>query len=363
MKLTRPTLIIDPEKTQRNLRAMKEKARQHNLIFRPHFKTHQSRAVGRWFAGMGIDKITVSSAGMAEYFAADGWKDITIAFPLNINEAEKINELAARVSLNVTILNQESIDRLNRVLQHPVGVFLKIDTGARRTGISHEHIDTARQLKEGIDHSANLQLKGLLTHAGHTYHAGSREEILEIHEQTRDRLVQLREKLEKGEEKLLISVGDTPSCSLADEFEGIDEVRPGNFIFFDLQQYKLNVCSIDDISVLVACPVVAKHKERGRIIVYGGAVHLSKDTFVEGSTRIYGYGMIVHEEGWVLPEEKIIVEGLSQEHGILNVTPYMMKRISIGDFVGILPVHSCLTANLMGGYYDMQGKFYDHFNR
>lgn len=362
MKLTRPTLIIDPEKTQKNLRAMTEKARQHNLIFRPHFKTHQSQAIGRWFAGMGIDKITVSSAGMAEYFAADGWKDITIAFPMNINEASKINELAGRVSLNATILNHEAIDSLNRVLQHPVGVFLKIDTGARRTGISHEYVDTARQLKESIDRSANLHLKGLLTHAGHTYHAGSREEIHEIHEQTRDRLVHLRQELEKGDEKLFISVGDTPSCTLADEFEGIDEIRPGNFIFFDLQQHKLNVCSIDEISVILACPVVAKHKERGRIIVYGGAVHLSKDTFTEGSTRIYGYGMILHEEGWVHPEEKIIVEGLSQEHGILNVTPYMMKRISIGDFVGILPAHSCLTANLMGGYYDMQGNFYDHIN-
>ena len=127
-----------------------------------------------------------------------------------------------------------------------------------------------------------------------------------------------------------------------------------------MQQYKLSVCSLDDIAVALACPVVAKHKERGQIVVYGGAVHLSKDTFPEAGAPVYGYGSIINEKGWIMPDEKMIVSGVSQEHGILNVNPTMMKRLSIGDFVGILPAHSCLTANLMGGYLDPQGQQYDH---
>ena len=360
MQITRPTLLIDPEKSRKNLEMMAQKARRHGLIFRPHFKTHQSRKIARWFRQLGIDQITVSSVEMAQYFAADGWKDITIAFPLNINEIYAINKLAAEINLHITILNHEAVENLNHNLQHPVGIFLKIDTGAKRTGIPNDQTQEILELKKHIDQTPKLQFRGLLTHAGHTYHTRSREEILRIHVETRERLMQLRNQLQDHGERVLISVGDTPSCTLAGEFEEIDEIRPGNFIFYDLQQYKLDVCTLDDIAIALACPVVARHKERGQIIVYGGAVHLSKDTFREAATPVYGYGVVLKDNGWRIPEEKIIVSGLSQEHGILNVTPSMMEKISTGDIIGILPAHSCLTANLMGVYYDLHGKRYDH---
>ena len=307
-----------------------------------------------------MDKITVSSVEMARYFADDGWNDITIAFPHNIHETEAVNELAGRVHLNLTVLNTEGVEALHSGLEHPVGIYIKIDTGARRTGIPSDHLEEIRQLKTQIEQSPNLQLEGLLTHAGHTYRAGSREEIIDIHEQTRARLVHLKHQLQNNDETIRISVGDTPSACLADEFEDIDEIRPGNFVFFDMQQYKLDVCSLDDIAVSLACPVVAKHKERGQIVVYGGAVHLSKDTFLEAERPVYGYGALLNEKGWIMPDEKIIVSGVSQEHGILSVNPPMMKRLAIGDFVGILPAHSCLTANLMGGYRDPSNNAYDH---
>jgi D-serine deaminase-like pyridoxal phosphate-dependent protein len=360
MNLTRPTLLIDPQKSKNNISRMHQKAKTHRLTFRPHFKTHQSRNIGSWFKDLGVDKITVSSVEMARYFADDGWKDITIAFPHNIPETQAVNELAGRIRLNLTVLNPEGVEALDRGLNHPVGLYIKIDTGARRTGIPFDQVEEIRQLKKQIEQSANLRFEGLLTHAGHTYRASSREKIIEIHKQTRDRLVNLKQQIREKGETIRISVGDTPSACLANEFENIDEIRPGNFVFYDMQQYKLNVCSMDDIAVALACPVVAKHKERGQIVVYGGAVHLSKDTFPEAGTPVYGYGVIINEKGWIMPEEKIIVSGLSQEHGILSVSPSMLKRLSIGDFVGILPAHSCLTANLMGGYLDPQGHAYDH---
>jgi len=71
---------------------MVQKAKSNHVILRPHFKTHQSRIIGKWFKKAKVDKIAVSSFSMAEYFANDGWKDITVAFPVNIREIEKINE-------------------------------------------------------------------------------------------------------------------------------------------------------------------------------------------------------------------------------------------------------------------------------
>ncbi|HHE37598.1 MAG TPA: alanine racemase, partial [Candidatus Cloacimonetes bacterium] len=104
LKITRPTLILDKQKCLNNIKFMVEKGKKNNLKFRPHFKTHQSSIIGNWFRDFGVKSITVSSVGMAEYFAENGWKDITIAFPFNLLEMDKINELAAKIYLHILIV-------------------------------------------------------------------------------------------------------------------------------------------------------------------------------------------------------------------------------------------------------------------
>ncbi len=56
---------------------------------------------------------------------------------------------------------------------------------------------------------------------------------------------------------IIISYGDSPSCSLADDLNGFDEIRPGNFVYYDVMQYHIGSCQMDDIAVAAACPVVS----------------------------------------------------------------------------------------------------------
>ena len=84
--IKRPTLLVDEAICRENIRWMAEKAARLGVNFRPHFKTHQSKQMGRWFREEGIKSITVSSVSMAKYFNEDGWDDITIAFPLNLRD-------------------------------------------------------------------------------------------------------------------------------------------------------------------------------------------------------------------------------------------------------------------------------------
>jgi D-serine deaminase-like pyridoxal phosphate-dependent protein len=58
--------------------------------------------------GKGVRAITVSSVQMAEYFAAAGWKDILIAFPLNWREMDAVNALAEKINLAVLVDCMES---------------------------------------------------------------------------------------------------------------------------------------------------------------------------------------------------------------------------------------------------------------
>ena len=71
---------------------MADKAKKLNQIFRPHFKTHQSATIARWFREVGVKQIAVSSVAMAYYFYKHDWDDIHIAFPYNILEYQELNE-------------------------------------------------------------------------------------------------------------------------------------------------------------------------------------------------------------------------------------------------------------------------------
>ncbi|HSH50688.1 MAG TPA: alanine racemase [Bacteroidales bacterium] len=360
--LTEPTLILDQKKCIANINLMVNKAKANHLISRPHFKTHQSRAIGKWFAKAGVEKIAVSSVKMAHYFANDNWKNITITFPVNIREIQSLNELAEEIQLNITVENTEAVEFLCKKLKFPVGYFIKIDTGYHRTGIEAKNIQLINKILSETTACNNLLFKGFLAHSGDTYHAKDKNEIEHIFNHSSEQLKSLKDRYIKDYPQMIISTGDTPSCSLLNDFKMIDEIRPGNFVFYDLMQHMLGACELNQIAVVIGCPVVAIHPERKEIIVHGGAVHLSKDTLVINNKQVYGQVVTFSSKGWQIPNEKIFVTKLSQEHGTIQATEELLKSVKIGDMIGIIPIHSCLTANLMKSYYTTENDTIDHLS-
>jgi len=342
--ITKPTLLIDELKCRYHINDMVKKAERNRVIFRPHFKTHQSVRVGRWFRDAGVEKITVSSVDMATYFAEDGWKDITIAFPVNILEIEEINKLAGKIQLNVLVESAATVEMLSAGLEHPVDVFIKIELGKRRTGIDPQNIEGINEVITRIQDLPLLKFAGFLGHAGHSYLCENKNQIRGVLEESRIIYERLRKHFGK---KLIYSFGDTPTCSVSSDFTRFDEIRPGNFVFYDLMMAGTGACSVEDISVTMACPVVAKHPDRNEVVIYGGAVHFSKDSIRENEQVIYGKVAQNKEEGWGDLEPDVVLDRISQEHGILKAPSEWIENIRIGDVVKILPVHSCLTVDLM----------------
>ncbi len=353
--LTSPTLLVNKDICLRNIERMVSKARASNTILRPHFKTHQSAEIGNWFRDFGIDCITVSSIKMAAYFAANGWKNITIAFSVNILEWREIDRLAEKINLNILIENMEVIPHLEKNLNHPVGVYIKADTGYGRTGIDADDFDSFQKILTLLKPSKKLIFLGFLTFAGHTYHTKSTAEIENIMSDSIRKLLALKTFLRTDFPLLQLSYGDTPSCSIATDFEGLDEIRPGNFVFYDEMQYQLGVCKREDIAVALACPVVSKHSRQDEIVIHGGGVHLSKESITDKSGKSY-YGVAVALDNYTWDVKDVIgkVIKLSQEHGIIKLSEGI-DNINIGDMVAILPIHSCLTANLMKSYTTTDG--------
>jgi len=358
LHIEKPTFIVNRERAIKNIARMADKAQKSGVLFRPHFKTHKSTRIGEWFRNHGVECITVSSVDMAIYFSKNGWRDITVAFPVNILEIEKINKIAQKITLNLLVESKETVLFLKENLKSRANVWIKIDVGYQRAGISWDNFNAFVPISRELSKAAHLSFQGILTYSGHSYNAKSKKEIIEIYIDTLFKMKEVQKRLKQENiQEVKLSVGDTPVCSIIDDFSDVDEIRPGNFVFYDIMQLDIGSCTEEDIAVSVACPVVAKHEERNEIVVYGGAVHLSKDSIVQkDGARIFGYIAFPDKNCWGPLIKNSYVSYLSQEHGIVKTDRKTFDRIKVGDILMVLPVHSCLTADLMKRYITLDGE-------
>jgi len=360
--LSKPTLLLDVDKCKANIKKMAEKARKNNIEFRPHFKTHQSHKIGEWFRAEGVKKITVSSVAMATYFFKSGWKDITIAFPINILEIEIINLMAASIKLNILVESDEIVELLDKQLTSQVDTFIKINIGNNRAGIEPKNIDQISQIASKITETNKLKFKGFLGHAGQSYACRSHEEISDVHKKSIEKMIQLKNLFIEQYPNLIVSVGDTPTCTIMDDFSMVDEFRPGVFVFHDSMQLQIGSCNINEIAIAMACPVVAIHKDKNEIIIYGGSVHFASDRLIDQDDIVI-FGKVVEDKGagWGNIIKNVYVKKLSQEHGILKATSEFIDNTKIGDIIKIIPVHACTTANLFETYLTLENEKIERF--
>lgn len=351
-----PTLLIDKTKAIANIERMVVKANANGVQLRPHFKTHQSAEIAAWFRQRGVQTITVSSLKMAQYFAQNGWNDITLAFLVNPRQIKAIDQLAAKIDLGLLVDSQSTAVSLSQHLTNHVNVWIKVDAGYGRTGLPWTEQTNIHATAQAIVNASSLTLKGILTHAGNTYATPGAAAIKAAYDQTVTRLNTVRMYLAERGVKTAVSIGDTPGCSVANDFAGVDEIRPGNFVFYDLVQQQLGACGFADIAVGVACPVIAKDAARKRIILYGGAVHLSKDVMLVDGGACYGRVAHLTSTGWNQPYTASKLISLSQEHGIILAEDSLFEAVKVGDLLLVLPVHSCLTVDLYPAYTTFTGK-------
>lgn len=352
LDITKPNLLLDKTICLKNIERMAARASSAGVSFRPHCKTHQSHEIANWFRDFGVSGITVSSFDMAEYFIQDGWKDVLVAFPFNPLEIRRLNEMASMASISVLADNAEVI-RILKTVENQVGVYVDINTGYDRTGIRSDQKQPIESLINAIKGNPKLEFSGFYCHAGHSYKAVNRSEKEKIHQKAISDLSSLKQQFKGYSPRILY--GDTPNCSIQENFEGIDEITPGNFVFYDLTQVAIGSCKESDIAVAMVCPVAGKYPEKGEILIHGGGVHFSKESLKVDNRVIFGKEVKLASTGWTSMQTGAYVTSLSQEHGLVSTIEGDFKNIKIGDLMTFLPVHSCLTANLMNGYTSLDG--------
>ena len=296
---------------------------------------------------------------MARYFADHGWEDILVAFPFSPPEINVLNQLAERCKISILVDNRETLSFLKQV-RHQVDFYIDIDTGYGRSGVKSKNFQQVEEIIQESLGNCYLKFTGFYCHAGHSYKTTTQQERSEIHQKAVKDLQTLKNQFNQYAPKAVY--GDTPNCSTQNDFDGIDEITPGNFVFYDLMQRNIGSCTIEEIAVAILCPVAGKYPEGKRLLVHGGAVHFSKE-FLEIDDKVV-FGEIAEHanSGWRASSDPVYLSSISQEHGILENCREFYDRTKIGDTIFILPPHSCLTANLMKEYRTLEGEIISTIN-
>jgi D-serine deaminase-like pyridoxal phosphate-dependent protein len=346
--LATPAFIVDKTIVEQNCTRMRNKARASGVAFRPHVKTHKTIEIGRMQHGGAIGPVTVSTLAEGEFFADAGFRDITYAMPIAPEKLARATALARRVErLNILI---DSFDALHAVEQANAvfDVFLKVDCGYHRAGVDPANPDSAR-LAIAIARSPACHFQGLLTHAGHSYDARDADDIRRIAAEEMAVLTRFRALLaSEGLGEITRSVGSTPTLSINETFDDCDEVRPGNYVFYDAFQATIGSCAPSEVAVSVLATVVGSYPDRGQAIIDAGALALSKDRGAEHVDPRCGYGTMCDLE--LRPLDAKLV-ALSQEHGKLATSAHL----PVGTRVRVVPNHSCLTAAMFDRYHVVDG--------
>ena len=343
--LRTPAVLIDRRRALRNIERMQAAASARNIRLRPHAKTHKSPLIARWQIEQGAIGICCAKLGEAEVFADAGIADIRLPYPLNPVNADRVAALVDRTQLSFIVdhpLVARQWSEAMTAARKQVDVLVKVDVGFHRCGIDPAGADALAMIR-AVASMPGLRFKGVLSHAGHAYHAHSERELCEM---AANEAATLRDLVERcrtdGIHVDEVSAGATPPARFSLQQEGFTEFRPGNYVYFDRTQVALGAATLDDCALTVLATVVSKPAP-DRVIFDSGSKTLTNDG-ARGFTPANGFGVVIQDDG--TPDTNLLIERLSEEHATVKLlngsTP-----LAPGDRVRIVPNHSCVVSNLV----------------
>ena len=356
-ELRTPCVLVDYERVERNLARMQASVSARGLRLRPHAKTHKSIQMAQRQIGGGAVGVCCAKLCEAEVFADAGIGDIRLPYPLNPANAERVVELLDRTRLSF-IVDHADVARgwsdAMRAAGREVDVLVKVDVGFHRCGIDPDAAG-ATDFVVRVAELPGLRLRGLLSHAGHGYGATSEAELQAIARSEKEILTTLAERVRAaGVEIQEISVGATPTVRFSLREDGLTEVRPGNYIYYDRTQVSLGAADWDDCALTVLARVVTR-PAADRVILDSGSKTLTND-LARGISAMPGHGAVLADlSGEQRPDDDLLVERLSEEHATVRVRSGA-HRLVPGDLVRVVPNHSCTVSNLVDAAWLVEGE-------
>lgn len=325
-----PYLVVDADVLDGNLTEMAAFAAARGVALRPHAKTHKSAQIARLQTDAGAAGLTLATVAETEIFAAEGFTDIFIAYPLWVDgaKADRLRALLDRCRLTLGVDSAEGARALSAALgadRDRVEVLVEVDSGHHRTGVPPQE---AGVLAEQAGH-AGLQVRGVFTFPGHSYSPDARQQVVR---QEADALARAAGAFgDRGLACQVRSGGSTPTAHSIGEGT-LTELRPGVYVFGDAQQLELGTIGADRIALTCVATVVSH--AGGNTVLDAGSKALGADRAPWAS----GYGRL-------LDHLDARITSLSEHHAVVT-WPEGAVRPQLGSRVRVVPNHVCNAVNL-----------------
>jgi D-serine deaminase-like pyridoxal phosphate-dependent protein len=340
-----PALLVDLEAMEANLRRVADYTERHGLRLRPHTKTHKSPRIGRRQLELGAAGLTVAKVGEAEVMLDAAPSDMLVAYPvIGHSKLERLMAVARRAHVTVSLDSLFAAQQLSEAAQAAgviVGVLAETDVGLGRVGVSPgtELVDLA----QGIERLAGLTFEGIAFYPGHIKDNGaaSMEALGALGGLIQSILADFRR---EGIQARIVSGGSTPSLYHSHELAGLNEIRPGTYVYNDWNTVTSGACTPDECAAALLVTVVSTARP-GQIVVDGGSKTFSSDRLT-GSGAESTFGHVIEA-----PEARF--HKMNEEHGYVDIRP-CGRKFEIGERLRIIPNHICVAVNLHERVYGIR---------
>ena len=343
--LETPALLIDLDIMERNLSRMAAYSKEHGLRLRPHTKTHKIPALGRKQLDLGAAGLTVAKVSEAEVMLCAGPEDLLIHYPIiGRRKLERLMDVAAKTRVTVavdSVFAASQISGAARERQVQIGILAEVDVGLGRVGVQpgEEFI----QLVQGIQRLPWLSLEGI------TFYPGQIKSLDEAGMRQIDQLSATVDGILKDLKRIdftpkIVSGGSTPTWLHSHRVAGLNEIRPGTYIFNDKNTVASGACGYEDCAGSILTTVVSTAR-KNQMIVDGGSKTFSSDR-LSGSAEV--------SFGYLCEAPDAVFTKMNEEHGYVDIRA-AGRDFTIGDRVRIIPNHICVAMNLHETVYGIRG--------
>ena len=334
--LPTPCILIDAAIVRRNIERLSSYARSHHLGLRPHTKTHKSIRLAKMQLDSGAIGLTVAKVGEAGVMmeVAD---DILMAYPaVDAGRCAQLARLARGRTIRVGIDSKYATDAIAAAARSEgttIGILIELDVGYRRTGV--QSAADALALGEHVSRASGLRLDGIMFFPGHLSHGppSVNEPGLRVIDEKLDESVDLWRR--HGLEAKIVSGGSTPTAMQSHLIRCMTEIRPGTYIFNDMNCVRGSCAALEDCAARVLATVVSTAVP-GQVVLDAGSKTLTSDPC--GPAPESGHGYLVE-----YPQATITK--LSEEHAQVDITA-CDRAAKVGERVTIIPNHICPCINL-----------------
>ena len=339
-----PALVVDLDIFERNLARVAQYARDHSLRLRPHTKTHKSIAIARRQLSGGAAGLTVAKVSEAEVMVRAQPSDLLVAFPIiGRRKLERLMQAARQCRVTVALDSVFAARQLSdaaRAAQVEIGILAEVDAGLGRVGVAPG--EPLLQLARCIEKLPHVSFEGITFYPGHIKNLDA-EGMREL-ERLSDLIGGIVEDFRSaGIAPKIVSGGSTPTLFHSHAIGGLTEIRPGTYVFNDLNTLRSGACAMEDCAASVLATVVSTARP-GQMILDGGSKTFSSDRPV--NTGDVSFGHIVEA-----PQARF--HKMNEEHGFVDISRES-GAFSIGDRVHVIPNHICVAVNLHERIYGVR---------